>query len=378
MISEKINVLFILPSLCFGGAERQVVDLLNGISGDRFNTNLLTFEKQLDLLEGLNKEKVKFYNYPRKYKYDFSIIKKIAKVIDIENIDIIHCTNQIAILFGFLGKLKAKKRAKFIGAIHTTINRNFKNEIFDWFLYVPLMTFCNVVITVCKNQRIHWSRKYPLLDNKFVTIHNGIDIEKFKDIMSQKEKKELKKSLGLKDDEFTVAILSAFRPEKGHEYAFEALKALVDAGEKIKLLLIGNGERKNYLQLLSKKLSISGNIVWLGYQKDPRRYISICDILLMPSYAVETFSIAILESLSMGKPVIATDIGGASEIIIDGMNGFLVKPKDINSLVDRIRKLIVNEGVRKRFFDNARKSVVKKFCVSEMVSKTEVLFTRIL
>lgn len=375
MINRKINVLFLLPSLRFGGAERQVVDLVNGISRDIFNIHLLTFENELDLLEDLNTEKVTFYNYPRKYKYDFSMTKKIAKIICREDIDIIHCTLQIALLYGFIGKLRAKKKVEFIDAIHTTINKDLKAEIFDRFLYVPLMAFCNTVITVCQNQRIHWSRKFPFLANKFITIHNGIDMEKFKDIMSAKEKNELKKSLGIKEDEFTIGILSEFRPEKGHEYAFKALKVLGDAGEKIKLMLIGDGERKIHLQLLSKELSISENIIWLGYKKDPRPHISICDIVLLPS--VETFSIAILEALSMGKPVIATNIGGSSEMIIDGINGFLIKPKDINSIVERLQELIVNKKLRKRLSNNARESVVKKFCVSEMVWKTEALFTKL-
>jgi len=377
MIHKKINILFILPSLGIGGAERQVVDLVNGISEDKFNIFLLTFEKELDLIKNINKGKVTFYNYPRRYKFDFSITKNIAEVIDKEDIDIIHWTNQIALLYGFLGKMRAMKKVKFIGAIHTTINRDFKNEMFDWFLYAPLMTFCKVIITVCQNQRIHWSRKYPLLADKFITIHNGIDMEKFKDTMSKEEKRELKKLLGIRDDEFTVAILSAFRPEKGHEYAFRALKNLVNAGKKIKLLLIGNGKRKDYLQLLSRKLTISANIIWIGYQKDPRQYISICDILLIPSYAVETFSIAMLESLSMGKPVIATDIGGASEVIMDNINGFLVKPKDISSIIETLERLAVNENLRKELSDNARESVIGKFCVSKMVSKTETLLTRI-
>lgn len=376
MIKEKINALFIVPSLHLCGAERQVVDLVNGLVGDKFHIHLLTFEKELDQIDRLNTEKVKFYNYPRRYKYDFSVAKKIADIIDEEDIDIVHCTMSIALLFGFLGKLRAKKRVKLINAIHTTINRNLRAEMFDWFLYVPLMTFSSRIITVCQNQRSHWSRKYPFLACKFVTIHNGIDMEKFKDILTAKEKKEQKKSLGIQDKEFIIGILAEFRPEKGHEYAFEALKALVDEGQRIKLMLIGDGERKNYLQLLSKKLGISTNTIWIGYQKDPRKYISICDIILLPSYA-ESFSLAILEALSMGKLVIATDVGGTSEMINDGWNGFLVKHRDIPSIVERLHELINNESLRNKLSDNARVSVMNRFCVFEMVRKTEELITEL-
>ena len=376
MDNRKINILFILPSLCIGGAQRQVIDLVNGISGDKFRINLLTFEKHLDYLNILDREKVRFYNFPRKYKYDFTVIHKIAKIIDKEDIDIIHCTNQIAILFGFLGKLIAKKKTKFIGAIHATINRNFKNELFDWFLYTPLMIFCEAIITVCQNQRIHWSRKYPFLKKKFITIHNGIDFKKFSDITSFEEKEELKSYLGLKNNEFIVAILSALRPEKGHSYAFKALKEILKNEVKIKLLIIGDGERKAYLQSLAKELSISKYVVWLGWQKDPRQFIGISDILLLPSTA-ETFSIAILESLSMGKPVITTDIGGASEMVLDGLNGFLIKPKDVCSIEKVLKELLNDKGLVKNLSATSRKSVIQKFSIEKMCRKTENLFVEI-
>lgn len=376
MTEKKIKVLFMLPSLLYTGAERQVVDLINGLSEDLFISHLLVLGDELDQLECLNRKKVTFYHCPRKHKYDFSPRKNIESIIDTENIDIIHCTNQIPILYGFLGKIKAKKKVKFIGALHTTINRNLKNEMFDWFLYAPLMNFCDAIITVCDNQKIHWSRKYPYLARKFVTIHNGIDMEKYRVTLSDEEKLDLRRSLDIQDEDFTAGIMAEFRPEKGHEYAFKALKSLVDGGKKIKLLLIGDGERKDCLRSLSGELSIANNILWLGYQKDPRPYLSICDVLLVPSFA-ETFSMTILESLSMGKPVVATDVGGTSEIVVDGVNGFLVRPKDDDSLADKLQKCVKDENLRRKLSDNARDTVVNKFSASEMISKTESLFTKI-
>lgn len=376
-MKKRINVLFVLPSLGMGGAERQIIDLANGMSGELFNTYLFTFNKELDQLERLNREKVKFYNHPRKYKYDFSPSRQIAEIVNNENIDIIHCTNQISFLYGLMGKIKAKKKPKLITTIHTTINRNLKNEIFDRFLYAPLMLFCNVIITVCYNQRKHWNQKFPFLAKKFVTIHNGIDMNDFFDSMSEEKKKELKTSLGIKDEEFSTGIVAAFRPEKGHEYALRALKLITDSKRKAKLLLIGDGEKHNYLKSLGDRLSISKNIIWLGYKKDPRPYISICDAILSPSFA-ESFPYAIIEALAMGKIVIVTDVGGSSEIIRDGFNGFLIKPKDFASLAEIWNKIIDQEDLRKRLSINTRESVVKRFTISEMVSKTEGVFLNLI
>jgi len=376
MIDRKINILFLIPSLRIGGAERQVVDLVNGISKERFNIHLFTFERELDLVGSLRKETIRFSNCPRRHKWDFSPTNKIAQIIDEERIDLVHCTLEIAILFGFLGRLKARRKTKFVGAIHTTINRNFKNELFDWFFYAPLMSFCHVVITVCQNQRIHWSRKYPFLANKFVTIYNGIDGDKFRDSFSREEKVKIREALKIRDDEFAAAIVASLGRKKGHEYAFQAVKALGRRGEKVKLLLLGDGERKIFLRRFAERLSVTKNLIWLGYQSDPRAFLSISDVLLVPSIA-ESLPMAILEALAMGKPVIASRIGGIPEVIKEGLNGFLFKPKDVFSLAEKLHILIKDEALRKGLSKEAREFVISRFSASEMVRKTETLFARL-
>jgi len=367
------NILFVVPSLRLAGAERQVVSLVNGLSEERFNIHLFTFERELDQQKDLNKQKIRFYNYPRRYKYDFAPSKRIAEIIDRENIDIVHCTLQIALLYGFIGKVMAKKKIKFINAIHTTINRDKKDELLDRLLYYHLMRRCDRVIAVCENQRKHWVNKYPYLEEKFVTIHNGIDTEKFKDDVSEGEKKAIRASLRIENGELLVGMVAGFRPEKGHEYAFRALKILLDSGIKVRLILIGDGERRDYLQSVARGLGIWENIIWLGLQKEPKKYISIFDLFLMCSKKVETFSIAILEALSMNKPVIASDLGGTSEMIIDGITGFLVTPKDPSDIAEKIKYLIDNPAILKEISKNARSFVTERFSIELMSKKTEDL-----
>lgn len=368
----RIVTLFIVPSLRLGGAERQVVDLVNGLS-DNFDIYLVTFEKELDQIEALNNKRIRFYNYPRQYKYDFSPALEIARIIRRNKISIIHCTLQISLLFGLFGRLLSRKNPKLIFALHTTLNRDLKDEILDRILYTPMMLACDKIITVCQSQRAFWSSKYPFLKNKFVAIHNGIDTDRYRDELSDHNKCELKKMLKIDPGFLTVGILGGFRPEKGHEYALRALGILLDRGVRMKLLLIGDGERRSHLESLSKKLSVSEWILWAGYQKDPRNYLSLCDMILVPSYA-ETFSLAILEALSMGKPVIATEVGGTSEVIENGTNGFLVKSRDANDMAEKLQLLIEDSELRKRLSSKARQSVEGKFALSAMIRDTEQLF----
>jgi glycosyltransferase involved in cell wall biosynthesis len=375
MAVEKIRVLFVLPSLIYTGAEKQVVDLLNNLSEEDFESHLLVLGEELDLLDRLNRDKVKFFHCPRKHKYDFSPRREIARIIDRQNIDILHCTNQIPIFYGFLGKLQAKKKVKFLGALHTTINRSLKNELFDWFLYAPVMRSCDLIITVCDNQKNHWSRKYPWLRKKFIAIHNGIDMDFYKDSFSAEEKSALRRSLGIGEESFVAAVMAEFRVEKGHEYALQALRWMLDRGYSAKFLFIGSGEREEQLRFLSESLSIEKHIVWAGYQKDPRPYLSLCDVLCVPSFT-ETFSLTVLEALAMGKPVVATNVGGTPEMVFEGVNGFLANPKDSVSLAKKLEKLIADESRRLQIAAKARESVVERFSLVRMVNKTESLLKR--
>lgn len=369
--AEKINLLFVIPSLRLGGAERLVINLVNGLSRDRFKIHLFTFEQNLDQLEDVDKENVLFYNYPRRYKTDFRPSIKLAEIIDREKIDIVHATLQISIFYAFIGLMLAKRKVRFIGAIHTTINRNLKYELFDRLLYIPMMRRCDKIIASCNNQKDFLLNKYPTFKNKLITIYNGIDTNKFVDNFEEPNKKETLSLLGLTDDDFIVGMVAGFRPEKGHEYALRAIKMLISRGKKVKLILIGDGERKKQLQKLALELGIMDSVVWMGFQNDPRKFISIFDVLLMASFAVETFSMAILEILAMNKAVIATDMGGTSEAVINGKNGFIIKPKDPDDIADKINLLMENPILLNQFSHNARKSVVERFDIQQMVNSTE-------
>ena len=371
MNKEKINILMIVPSLRMGGAEKQAVDLANAISGDMFNVHLITFEKDTDLLGDLNRKKVMFSRLVRKHKLDLSFTKEIARIIRDGDIDIVHCTLQIAFLFGFLGRWRSGRKPCLVCSLHTTVNRSLKDEIFDWLLFAPLLTFCAGIITVCWNQQHYWSRKFPWLSRKMITVYNGVDLERYRDPLGPEGKSELRASMGIEEEDFVAVMVAGFRPEKGHEFALRAVERLVLDGRRIKLVLIGDGKRRPELEALSRSLGLGEAVLWMGCRKDPRPYLSAGDVLLLPSFAVETFPLSVLEALSMGKPVIATPVGGIPEVLKEGINGILVRPRDVGALKDALERMILDENLRKRLSENARETVLRRFTTSEMAKNTE-------
>lgn len=207
-----------------------------------------------------------------------------------------------------------------------------------------------------------------------VTVHNGVDISRFADTLLPDEKDGLRRRLGIGDDELVVGMTAGFRPEKNHEEVFVAFSRLIREGLPVRLLLIGDGDRRGLLEREARKLGIDGRIVWAGFTGDPKGYLSIVDVGVLFSYAVETFSMAILEMMAMGRPVVAADIGGTREAVQDGVTGFLVPPRNVDALADRLGLLLRDPRLRRTCGAAARETVLKRFTKDLMAEKTARIF----
>lgn len=381
MRTNKIKILFLLPALRVGGAEKQVIDLLNNLPTDRFEIRLFTFEKDLRLLDKIDRERIRFHCVPKASFLDLAVTKKIAELIDNAEIDIIHCTLQISLLYGFISRLLARRKPKLIDAIHTTINRNMKYELFDQLLYVPLMRKCDAILSVCNDQKEFWSNKHPSLATKIQIVHNGINPSFFVDDIPEKVKVNLKQRLGIYDRDIVIGMVAAIRPEKNHAGVLSAAAELRHKGLSVKFLFVGGGlpGKDSYLAGLKEKaasLGLAGSIIWTGPTMEPKQYISIFDIGIMFS-STETFSVSLLEYLAMGKPIVAADIGGTREMVVSGTNGYLVPVNDLNTFSDKLAELVQNNDLRRSLAANARKTVLSEFTVQKMANKTATILERI-
>ena len=370
-LNKPIKVLFIVSSLSRAGAETQVVDLVNSVNNKNFLKYFLTFEKNLDQYFRIDHKNVTFFNYPRKHKYDFSIFKKIANVIDTFGIDIVHCSVQISLFFGWFALKFAKSKPKLITAIHTTTPKNIKEVLYNTILYQWLLRDCNKIIFVCKMQYEYWKRNYPFLADKSVVIHNGVDTSYFNYDKVREKGCELRRTLSIPEDSKVICCIAGFRSEKGHD---TLVKAFASLDKYNYLILAGDGPRKKEIKALVEKSGVDKRVKFLGVVQDVRPIFACSDISVLASTAVETFSMAMLESMSMKVPVIATDIGGLSESIIPGQTGDLVPIGNSNILALSIKNMLADESQMILIKNQCRKLVSRNFSVEKMALLTEQLF----
>jgi glycosyltransferase involved in cell wall biosynthesis len=211
---KKCRVLFVLPSLRHGGAETQVVDLLQRLDRKRFEACLFTFDKELGLSAKLAGLPLAHRNRPRRYKFDLFIVREIAEMIEANDVDVIHCTLEVALLMGWLGRRFSRRNPVLINAFHRTTARDMKQKVQERFVYQWPVRSCSKVICVCKSQEAFWKTRFPFLKGRTRVIYNGVDAEKFHPEKHADAGWELRKRLGISRQAAVITCVAGFRPEK--------------------------------------------------------------------------------------------------------------------------------------------------------------------
>ena len=365
---QKINILFLLPSLKLAGAETQVIDLINGMDNDRFNKHIVIYENNLEQFDRLDTDNIRFQELRKKSFFDISLFRKIAAIIDQNKIDVMHCSLQHSIMVGWFSARMSVSKPKMIGALHTTKNVNLKNEIIDKYFYRWILKRFDRIIFVCQSQKEYWIKKYPELEDKSDVVYNGVDTIKYSaDYQGGQEVTEIKGKYKLDSNYPVVSCVAGFRKEKGHKILIEAFKGI---DEEAYLMLVGDGPLKKEIQNEVLKTHKADKVIFTGEIRDVRPILKVSDLMVLASTAVETFSMSMLEAMAMGVPVMASDTGGLSEAICNGENGQLIVPGDIMQLAQELKRLLSNPELMKKMGGHARETVVNRFGRHQMIERT--------
>lgn len=356
---------FIVNSLGVGGAEKHTVTLANNLNKRGYNITIFVLNNNMDLVDELDKEINLILVKVNKF-YDRLIVKKIHDLCNEYDIDELFCVNTYPMLYGYKATQKTDIKCTVIH--HTTELIGIKEKIKNIYLK-KLMNKCYRRIFVSGNQKKYWNRKYNIINENTYVIRNGIDLENFKNDYYI-DNNQLRKELKLGEEDLVMICGAMLRREKNHIQILKYIKSLVDSGYKnIKVLLLGDGIERHNIEEFIKENKLDNNVILLGLQKDVKKYYSISDIGVIGSKAVETFSIAALEQMSMGVPMIMTNIGGANEMIIDGFNGYLYELDDDTAFINIVKNIYKEKSTLKKLKTNARTLVKNNFCQEKMIDK---------
>ncbi len=364
---NPIKTLFLLPSLRRAGAQTQTVDLLNAM-GDGFSRTLVVYESNLDQLSRLDRDRTEFIHIQRRSLIDFNLVRRIARIIDQQEIQLLHCTLQFTLLMGWLAMRFSRRKPALVASIHTTRNVSLKEELLDRLLYRRILRSCEKIIFVCNSQAGYWRGKFPELGDKAAVVYNGVDPVRFSPDKAVDSGRSLRLSHNIGANSFVFCCIAGFRREKGHDLL---VRAFAEVGEECHLLLAGEGEFRPGTEAMVRGLGLSARVHFLGNVEDVRPVLAATDVSVLASTAVETFSIAMLESMAMEVPLVATDIGGLKEAVLPGRTGELVPPGDFIALRKAMVRRLDDRRGTAGMGRQARKEVLRRFTVEKMREDTE-------
>lgn len=353
------GLLFIVNSLEVGGAEKQVVTLLNQLDNSRFRLHLAYLKRGAPLLAQLDSarlEELVCCNVTR--GVEPRAIRQLAHIVQARHIDAIISTNTYSMLYGYLARSRTSPRPRLATVFHTTLLRGYREKA-QMLLYKHLFRRSDLLIYVSENQRDLW-HAWGLRAAADTVVHNGIDVKHF-----SAPQEDYRSRLGLGPKDYVVGLCSGLRPEKAHGDLLHATAILRTRGLPVKVLLIGDGPERSHIEDTARTLGLREHVIITGVQHDVRPYIACCDVMTLVSHT-ETFSLAALESMAAGKPLVMSDIGGASEQVVHGRTGLLFAPGDVSALTEHLETLR-SDTLRSRMGAAAERRVRELFTLSSMI-----------
>ena len=375
-MNERKKILFVMISLGGGGAERVSLNILKYINREKFIPSLVLFEKKGVYLDQIP-EDVAVYDLKKRSRFDFfKLIFRLAyriypKVKPDIVVSFLSYANFISIfsrVFSFSIKPSIVVSEHSSTSISLRLNRLKR---INMLLLKNIYPLTDKIIVVSKGIKKDLIQNFNISDKKIKLIYNAINLPEIEKLSKESVTTEL-----FNDDIPIVIACGRLTYEKNFPLLLNSFSKVLKK-HNAKLLILGEGEEKGKLVKLSCILEIDDKVFFLGFQKNPFKYMAKSDVFVLSSI-YEGFGNVIVEAMACGIPVISTDCpSGPGEIITDGVNGFLVPVGDILAMSDVILKLLKDEKLRKDIAA-AGKIRAGDFLVEKMVSEYESVFENII
>ena len=375
-MSSKIKILQVIPKLGYGGAETGCFDLAHYLHEHNCKSYIVTSGGPL--LKYINKKKVKILRLPVQSKNPILIFLNsifLTLIIFFLNVDIVHARSR-APAWSCLIATKLTRR-KFVTTFHGTYN--FKSDLKKW--YNSVMVRSDLIIAgsnfIFSHIKENYS-KYLSNKKKFLVIFRVINTDYFKPKkIKESDKNLLKKKWNITDEKKIILLPGRLTEWKGQEMFIEAISLLkknLSEIEFIAVILGSDQGRKIYKKKLIRLVEqhrLSGNVIFVDHLELMPIAYEISTVVVSSSIEPEAFGRVSVEAQSMEKPIIASNIGGSNETIINDKTGFLFKAGDSKNLSEKLKEVLnLSELTLNGIGAEGRKNIIAKFNVEKMCNTT--------
>jgi len=366
---KKIKVLHLITSLEVGGAQNGLLLGLPRFDKDRYEHVLCSIMGEVQMAERFTQVGIEVVSLGLKSKYDLMVAVRLRKLLRTYRPDVLHTYLLHANVLGrVVGRLSGVDT--IIGSERTIGLTNGLRRIATK-LTNPLTDAVEVNAETVGTAAV---RDLGVPSRKIEVVRSGFDFSAYK---GPSRRQEIRAELGLSDETHLVLSAARFRPSKGVEYAIRAFAKAYRERPDSHLMIAGEGEQFDFLVNLARDLGVSEKTTFLGRRSDVPDLLAAADSMLLASLNEGLPRISI-EAMAAGRPVIATDVGATSEVVIDDETGILVQPKDVEAAAGALVRLIDDDGLRTRLGETGRQHVEQNYSVDNYVARLDGLYQQLL
>lgn len=372
-----IKVLHILTRLIRGGADEAVVFIVTGLEAATFDVTLLVggdsdpqyVQQVLPTTKLAIEPSLRRDVNPLS---DLRAIFRLYRFIKQGGYDIVHTHTAKA---GFLGRLAARLAGVpvIVHTLHGITFHDFRPSL-EQAIYIFLekvaATCTTRIIAVGADLQHHYLRHGIGRASQYTMIHTGMELERFFNAgkFSAEQQQQKRHSFQLTSTDRVIGVVSRLDTGKGQEYLLQAAPSIIERFPNVKIMIVGDGPHRKRLETLARQLDIASHVIFTGFRRDIEEVIAIFDIAAFTSLW-EGLPRVIVQYAAVGKPIVAFEIPGVSELVTNGINGFTVPLRDTERFAQRMIALLENPEEANLMGQAGRQLIDESWRVEAMVQR---------
>jgi sugar transferase (PEP-CTERM/EpsH1 system associated) len=366
-MSRPIHIQHVVLSLQPGGLENGVVNVVNGLNPSRFRSSVCCLKQAGEFTSRIQQERVQIHEMKLKGGNNYVLPLKLARLFRRTRTDIIHTRNPEAFFYGFLGA-----RLAGVGSvIHSEHGRTFPDKSHRMFVQRLFTRFTDEVFAVSEQLKSDLVTHVGLPAPRIDVIYNGVNPDKF----HGGDRTSVRRELGVRENGIVIGSVGRLAAVKNYGLLLQALPELLSSHD-VTVMLVGDGPERRVLEALSDDLQIRQRVRFLGHRDDVSDLLAAMDIFVLPSHS-EGMSNTLLEAMAAGVPVVASAVGGNTEIVRDQQDGLIFPPGDIERLGACLALLCRDGSYRQRLGRSGYERVLHAFSIRAMIDRYEELYIRV-
>ncbi len=369
-MKDSLKVLFPVTDLARHGAQRQLLELVKGLDKKRFNPIVLTLcpggamEAEFKQVPG-----VRVICLERKGKFDFMYLLRVAHLIRKIKVDVVQPFLTPATLWGLLPALLCRTPVTI-----ATERLAQRKESRGYSLYLKvedfLSRFADWVVPNSGSGKEYLIKRH-IKPDRIKIIYNGLNLSRLN--YDDESAARIRREMGVPPEGKVVGIMARLFPQKDHATFLKAAAIINRSLPETRFALVGDGPLRGELENLSQQLGLASKVVFFGEQEKVGDFLSAFDVAVLTSES-EGCSNSLLETMALGKPVVANDVGGNRELVQHGVDGLLVPFGDAEAAADAILSLLLDSERAGAMGRVAKEKITTQFSLEKMVRQYQSLY----